>query len=202
MRPQTSRRFELRREMHARESSRRGNIGEAHGFAEAGFDILDRSLESPFGELGDFRSLAEIRSAKAQEPGDDGDADAIGVELPVRAADPFSGQKCPRESLDRWISSKRSLGAERLCFMARDVTTNLGNQSGRYVEVKNIVGSAEDAARRGCGLRDVERAGRGNAIVHRPTGDREQHIFVPQYDGHDVAVRGGFGTYLSLPMLE
>src|SRR5215510_1422669 len=89
----TGRGSELCREMHARETGRRSNVGEACRLDETGLDILDRFIRPS------ASSVRRARLAETNESCNNVDADAVGVALSVGLAELFCDAERTREPL-------------------------------------------------------------------------------------------------------
>ena len=117
---------ELRGEMHAREAGRGGNSGEGHALADLGLEIIDRSLQSPSRECAHLRSLGHaIR--RGEKPCNDGDADAVRIELSERATDSVGIKQCARHRVDRHIPAGNAAQAEHRRCSAGHVAGAFGD---------------------------------------------------------------------------
>jgi hypothetical protein len=186
VRPQTRGSSKLRGEMHAGESGRRSDIGEAHGLVELGLDILEGTFQPPSRKFAHFRPLGRgCAVGCGQKPRDDGDADAIRVDLSERAAYPVAFEQRAPQRIDHQVLAGNALRANHRRLPARHVARAFGYQSVGNVQVQDIVGATKQATNRYCGFGDVHRPRGRHAVVHDAARCPEANIHVPQHDFDD-----------------
>src|SRR5260370_24346452 len=99
--------------MHAREAGRRSDLGKAYALIEPGLDIVDGSLQPPRCKFAALpRSLGSTHAIRrAQEPCDDGHADAVRVGLAERAANPVRFKQSAPQRIKAHIFAWHCLAA-------------------------------------------------------------------------------------------
>src|ERR1700685_4034332 len=114
--------------MHAREAGRRSDIGEAHGLAQRGIEIIDRSFQPPSRKFAYLWSIGRGQAVcRGEKPCDDGDADAVRIELSERATDSVGFKQRARQRIDRYILSWNAGRAQHRLWMACHVAGALGD---------------------------------------------------------------------------